>query len=320
MEQLEHALSRLRQARGARHFPQSTLGRAPHKPLLLLAVFDLFRDGGVVDGKVLVSPELSERFAGYWSCVMPGARLPNMALPFFHLSNDGGFWSLVANPGKEPALEHVDSIQSLPKLAELVAYAQLSPGLVACLSVPSERDRLRDTLIRTYFSPPVQLRLLKHVRLNTEADDYANLLLTRRKVAESGLTASYPAIVRDQGFRKAVVTAYNHRCAMCGIRVRTLDGHVVVDAAHIHPWRDSRNDDPTNGLALCRLCHWSFDEGLIGANRERIILVSTQLSAPPNVPGHLAQLAERPPFSPANLAVAPDPDELSWHQHHVFRS
>ena len=72
--------------------------------------------------------------------------------------------------------------------------------------------------------------------------------------------------MRDQGFRRAVVTAYTHRCAFCGIRMRTIDGHTAVDAAHIIPWSLSHNDDPRNGLALCKLCHWSFDEGLLGVS------------------------------------------------------
>lgn len=39
------------------------------------------------------------------------------------------------------------------------------------------------------------------------------------KVAEA-LTEEekYRPAVRDQGFRRAVVTAYEHRCALCGIR------------------------------------------------------------------------------------------------------
>jgi predicted restriction endonuclease len=28
-------------------------------------------------------------------------------------------------------------------------------------------------------------------------------------------------------------------------------------------WSESRDDRPTNGLPLCRLCHWSFDEELM---------------------------------------------------------
>ena len=31
----------------------------------------------------------------------------------------------------------------------------------------------------------------------------------------------------------------------------TLEGHTVVDAAHIKPWSASHNDCPTNGMALC---------------------------------------------------------------------
>ena len=43
-----------------------------------------------------------------------------------------------------------------------------------------------------------------------------------------------------------------------------------------------------DSVALCRLCHWGFDEGLLGADARRNILVSPQLSVAGNVPGHLA--------------------------------
>lgn len=66
---------------------------------------------------------------------------------------------------------------------------------------------------------------------------------------------SFKEKARDQGFRKAVVKAYDHRCAFCGIRIRTPDGHTVVDGAHIIPWSVSKNDAPQNGLSLCKLCH-----------------------------------------------------------------
>ena len=36
----------------------------------------------------------------------------------------------------------------------------------------------------------------------------------------------------------------------------------IVDAAHIHQFADSRNNDPRNGLALCKNAHWLFDNGL----------------------------------------------------------
>ena len=54
----------------------------------------------------------------------------------------------------------------------------------------------------------------------------------------------------------------------------TPEGHTVVEAAHIRPWSDSYDDRPTNGLALCKLCHWSFDEGLMGVGRCYEVLCS----------------------------------------------
>jgi putative restriction endonuclease len=44
---------------------------------------------------------------------------------------------------------------------------------------------------------------------------------------------SYRPAARDQGFRRIVVKAYDHRCALCGVRIITPEQHTVVDAAHI---------------------------------------------------------------------------------------
>lgn len=320
VERFARLFAHLRSDTNRMRYPDETRHRAPHKPLLLLAVLDLFAEGAIQDGRVPVGPEIGEAFSRYWHRVMPPDHRPNMALPFFHLQRDGGFWTLVATPGNEPALEHTPQIRTMSVLTNLVACARLDPELVRCLSVPRERDELRDVLVRRYFSPEAQARLLEQARVNVEAYRYSEMLLSRRIVAEARAAEEYLPVARGQGFRRAVVMAYAYRCAMCGIRVLTADGRTAVEAAHIHAWSVSRNDDPTNGLALCRLCHWSFDEGLLGADRLRSILVSPQLSREPNVPGHLAQLAQRPLIGPGDARLAPDVDALGWHRRHVFRA
>jgi putative restriction endonuclease len=320
LEEYARIFARLTRAPRSGADTGDTLKKAPHKPLLLLSVLDLFADGAVQDGRVRLSPDLGDLFQRYWYRVMPPDAIPRIWLPFFHLHNDGDFWQLVATPGNERELTTRDALTSLRDLDRLVLYAQLDPDLVMYMTMAESRTVLRDVLIQRYFAPATQARLLEQATINAGAFEYSRTLLAPRIAAEALEEYAARPAVRDQGFRRAVVTAYDHRCAMCGIRILTMDGHAAVEAAHIHAWSESKNDMPTNGLALCRLCHWSFDEGLLGADRLRAILVSPYLSTQRNIPGHLAQLADRPLFPPANVQFSPDVTALAWHQRRVFRA
>lgn len=108
--------------------------------------------------------------------------------------------------------------------------------------------------------------------------------------------------------------------ALCGIRILTVEGHTAVDAAHIVPWSQSRDDRPANGIALCRLCHWAFDEGLLGVTAQYAVLTSPQLAAGTNLPAHLGTLNGRGMIRPPEERHSPDLEALAWHRHRVFRS
>jgi hypothetical protein len=66
-------------------------------------------------------------------------------------------------------------------------------------------------------------------------------------------------------FRQAVRGAYKSTCIVCGIHLpqTTMNAVPGVDAAHILPWADYDLDVVSNGLCLCKLHHWAFDEGLV---------------------------------------------------------
>ncbi len=102
--------------------------------------------------------------------------------------------------------------------------------------------------------------------------------------------------------------------------MRTVDGHTAVDAAHIIPWSVSHNDDPRNGLSLCKLCHWSFDEGLLGVSHRYQVIASKALTAYNNIAGHLLTLHERPLVTPVEEALWPDRAALRWHRAQALRS
>jgi putative restriction endonuclease len=176
--------------------------------------------------------------------------------------------------------------------------------------------------METYFSPETQNALITQTALNIQSFVYSQELIdiAHQQIKETITTTSItPQAVRDQGFRKAIVHIYEHRCAFCGVRLLTVDGHSVVDAAHIIPWSITRNDDLHNGMALCRLCHWTFDEGLISVSQKYLVIVSPEIRISSNIPGHLITLENRSILAPADQNLYPALDALAWHCANVFR-
>lgn len=68
-----------------------------------------------------------------------------------------------------------------------------------------------------------------------------------------------------QKFSIQVREAYDYRCVFSGERFPKLPTFDVagVDAAHILPWSTHQLNSVRNGLCLCKLCHWAFDNGLL---------------------------------------------------------
>ena len=106
---------------------------------------------------------------------------------------------------------------------------------------PETREQLRLFLIRTYFAPEVQPILLEQGRVNYEAYEYGKKLMAEPEIQYEKDDKDSSGKLRDQGFRKAIVALYDHRCALCGIRMLTPEGHTVVQAAHIIPWSESQD-------------------------------------------------------------------------------
>ncbi|MBS0207922.1 MAG: HNH endonuclease [Planctomycetes bacterium] len=74
---------------------------------------------------------------------------------------------------------------------------------------------------------------------------------------------------RDAKFKPAVLHAYRHKCAVCQCALK------LVDAAHIVPVSYPQStDEVTNGLALCRLHHGAYDNGLLGVQSNYRIITN----------------------------------------------
>jgi hypothetical protein len=69
------------------------------------------------------------------------------------------------------------------------------------------------------------------------------------------------ALVRDARFARRVISAYDGRCAMCGLNAE------LVQAAHIYPAAaPGSHDEPWNGIALCPNHHLAFDRHMLAVS------------------------------------------------------
>ena len=309
--------SRLNTDKSRHRWTATTCHRAPHKPFLLLSIMDLIAQGQIIENFIEPSFELVDTWNGYWNAVMPIAQRSSMAYPFPRLQSDG-FWHRIANPGYDADIDY--NVSSMAKLREVYAGASLDEALFGFLVDPVTRELLRAVLSRTYFSPEIQPLLDEQAFVNFSAFTYAKDVIAGIRESAESFTQEQPEIqrVRDQGFRRAIVSLYDHRCALCGIRMRTPEGHTIVEAAHIIPWSESHDDLPANGLCLCRLCHWSFDEGLMSVGRQYEVLVSDRVRIDSNMPGHVLTLVDRPIFKPQAERFWPGQDNLRKHRQQRF--
>lgn len=236
-----------------------------------------------------------------WRRIMPLGQTSSIAFPFSGLHREP-FWELVPLPVHTITPAIINNTSSVNYLRKYALGAKLEDGLFRYMQSGEGREALREALLLSSFSPEAQAMLWEQSIINREAFDYSRLLEEKAHlplVKEIVEADSYRLAARDQGFRRLVVSTYDHRCALCGIRIVTPDGHTVVEAAHIVPWRKTQNDDIRNGMALCRTCHWGFDEGMLGVSDSYTVIASRSIGIDPNFPGLLLMLSGRGIIPPA---------------------
>lgn len=310
--------ARLRRAPGV-VWTVATRKQAPHKPILLLAVLDLAARGVITSPFIDVTAnlvELTELFNLYWRRVIPLGQTSSIAFPFSRLHSEP-FWELVALPGKEITPATKNNIASVTQLRTLALGARMDEELFHFMQQPEGCNALREALLRSCFSEQARGALEEQACINAEAYSYSVALEQKahlplvQEILEAEL---YKPSARDQGFRRIVIKAYDHRCALCGVRIITPEQYTVVDAAHIVPWSKSKNDDIRNGMALCKLCHWAFDNGMMGVSENHHIITSRHIASHPNAPGFLLTLHGRGFISPSDRDLWPAQQYLAEHR------
>jgi putative restriction endonuclease len=274
---------------------------APHKPLLLLVVLEL-ADQGLLPKQVLpLTPELAFRFSMYWTVVAHRRRQPpDVRYPFHHLKTSG-VWSPLDKDG-QPSIDR-----------RLTRYAQMPADFVAFAEDPASREQARRILIAKYFLPQERVGLYSLVGLPIPSDDQIALDAQYKSDDELGKQG------REARFRLDVVPAYNYTCALTRYRLTTIVGS-ILDAAHIHQFADSRNNNPRNGLALCKNAHWLFDNGLWTLSDDyRVITAEGHFDEEGPEQMLLRKHHGQKILLPADPALRPNPIHIAWHRSKRFK-
>lgn len=198
---------------------------------------------------------------------------------------------------------------------DVTAKVRFDPDFLECLRDPEFRAKAKRVLIETppYFRKEEQIALRSKLGLPEPRPGRV------REV--SALYAAQVERGRDARFRiEVVLVAYQHTYALTGYRMTTVAMESIVDAAHIHEFRDSRNNDPRNGLALSKNAHWQFDRGLWPITDDFRVSVARDRFVEQGVPGQrLADFEGHRLFLPGDPKYWPDPEFLAWHRKHKFR-
>lgn len=287
---------------------------APHKPLLLLAILDFIESGKIVSPIVKLTPELAFQFLGYWEAVgARGRAIGRVELPFFHLQTDG-ILRHVAHKGLDVALASIRPT-SVELLNRVISHAELPAELFNLMLEPHSRNLMRRVLVNADWFLSEEREKLNSI-LGIE-DEYATVLSqTSPNVGNSDAVRQG----RDIRFRLQIVPIYGYACLLCGIKMLLPSGITLVEAAHIHQFAKSKNDDVKNGMALCRNHHWAFDQGLWTIDKDFQVIVATDMFTE-EAPNQLllgAYNGRRLDFSHLASCHHPSQEHIEWHRKSRF--
>ena len=272
-----------------------------HKPLLILVILELAQEGLLPPKTLPLSPDLASRFMSYSAVVANRAeQSPDVRYPFHHLSSDG-VWT-----PQDESFEKSDDRKH-------TRFAELPSDFVLFANDPSCRDKARHLLIAKYFRPSEQIALYELIGLPIpsaiEIEQNAAY-----KSAEDAMQVG-----REAKFRIRILAAYDYTCALTGYRLATISGTSIVDAAHIHQFADSRNNELGNGMALCKNAHWLFDKGLWSISDDfRVIVASSKFTESGKADLLLGSYHGIRLHLPDSRALWPNLMHISWHRRKKF--
>lgn len=301
------------------------LGRAPHKPILLLSVIQQIENGNINSNRIFITPELLLSFNTLWNLLVDTKHIPNFALPFFHMRSEP-FWYLVKQPSVKLKITKSKSIKSFKNLKESIAFAEIDKHLFMLLSEPLSRAILVENLLDNYFSYTKSNFSFDKTNLEEEKIEYQ--ILNEEKLAYQTKLKDLRAALDDDKFeeelfirgglfKKTIPKIYNQTCCISGMKIESTANAQMIDACHIVPFSISNDDTIPNGISLSPNLHRAFDRGLITINQDYLVRISPSVNENNSV-FSLSQFNGKRIILPEKTTWFPSIESLQWHNKERF--
>lgn len=172
---------------------------------------------------------------------------------------------------------------------KLVNFASLDPAIAASgragLSNASHLDRaVWDEFHADWEGLALECAQLVHdlLRDHEPTDDAMDAVVEQAEqidYAGQTRTAMVQQRIKQQFFRRAVLSSYRGRCCMSGVS----DPRLLI-ASHIVPWREDKAHrlNPSNGLCLSAIHDRAFDQRLITLSDDLRVMLSKSLRTTEN--------------------------------------
>lgn len=269
--------------------------RAPHKPLLILLALSR-----IVAARERLTPftEIDAPLTNLLQHYGQPRNTHHTEFPFWYLRNDE-LWEL--HPDKGDLTDIKGQQPSKKELREMKVRGGFPEDVYNLFFKDRDfMDEIVRTLLEGHFPASYHEDILNELGL------YYSLLVRKR--------------TRDSSFRKIVVQAYEHRCAICGYDLKVGKDDLALDAAHIKWHAYGGPDEIANGLALCAIHHKALDRGAVGITPGHRILISADLYGGGWANEWFLRFNGNPIREPHSPSLRPGEDFISWHLREVFRN
>ncbi|MHA1169734.1 MAG: hypothetical protein ACTSRU_18040, partial [Candidatus Hodarchaeales archaeon] len=206
---LETFRSKLKKLNVDRKKNRYSAGKAPHKPVLLLSLFLLDRNDRADLSDIKANLALRETWGDLWRCLEYSKPGP-LHLPMYHMKSDG-FWEVELRKGVS-----AHQPKSLGELTSMTSRIAFKPEVIELIDDDRSRNEIINSILHGgYFSDGEIERLREFIESFDQSFEYEhklNLMVKRdfrMKIEEEFVPK------RDPAFRRAVLEAYDERCAVC---------------------------------------------------------------------------------------------------------